>query len=100
MARPRQTRAALARLNTQFIQYGVTAPITYAEYVKLVDTNPITRRELKKLFIGRWERLLKALGHYYPNVYEDAKKAHKPEPVSKGLDALRKRKEVTSDEDE
>ena len=93
MARPRQTRAALAKLNAQFIQYGVTAPISYDEYVKLVDNDPITRRELKTLFLGRWQRLLKALVHYYPSTYDDAKAAHKPKPAPvnkpKGLDALK-----------
>lgn len=109
MARPRQTRAALARLNAQFIQYGITERPTYDEYIKLVDNEPITRRELKKLFLGRWERLLKVLVHYYPSTYEDAKAAHKPTPAPKpapkkasGLEALKSKssKTVEKHEDE
>ena len=72
MARPKQTKAALARLNLQFIQYGISKPINYEQYIRIVDNVPITRRELKKLFLGRWERMLKALIRYYPNVYTDA----------------------------
>lgn len=72
MARPKQTKAALAKLNLQFIQYGVSKPINYEQYIRTVDHQPITRRELKQLFLGRWERMLKALIRYYPNVYTDA----------------------------
>lgn len=105
MARPRQTKAALAKLNAQFIQYGITERISYDEYIKIVDNEPITRRELKKLFLGRWERLLKALNHYYPTTFADAKAAHKPTPApqkSAGLEALKAKssKTVETNEDE
>lgn len=72
MARPKQTKAALAKLNLQFIEHGITVPVTYDQYIAEVKNSPITKRELKKLFLGRWERLLKALIRYYPNVYSDA----------------------------
>jgi hypothetical protein len=72
MARPKQTKAALAKLNMQFIQYGISKPINYEQYLRIVDHQPITRRELKQLFLGRWERMLRSLIRYYPNVYTDA----------------------------
>ena len=72
MVRRRQTRAALAKLNMQFIQYGITEPISYEEYIRIVDHQPITRRELRQLFQGRWERVIKVLLKYYPTVYSQA----------------------------
>lgn len=68
----------------QFIQYGITEPVSYEEYIKIVDYKPITRREVKRLFLGRWQRTLSSLLRYYPSVYSDASlpggETYKPSP--------------------
>jgi hypothetical protein len=78
MLKRRQTRAAIEKLNMQFIQYGITKPISYEEYIRIVDHKPMTRRELRQLFNGRWERLIKVLLKYYPNVYSQAVSTEAP----------------------
>ena len=87
MARSRQTKASIKKLYEQFIQYGIKTPVSYEEYIKLVDYDPVTRRELQQLFMGRWSRVLKVLAKYYPDVYAKAEAAHKvvekPKPAPK-----------------
>lgn len=106
MARARQTRACLTKLNNQFIQYGVTKQISYDEYLKLGVALPITRRELASLFNGRWVKTLRLLEKYFPHVYSDAQKAHKvtetrkESKAAKGLEALKSKTEDKGSEDE
>jgi len=76
MATRRQTVATLTKLRDHIVQFGVKAPISYEEYIKLKPTNPITKRELGRVFNGRWARVLTALIRKFPTVYDDAAKAH------------------------
>lgn len=82
MATRRQTVATLTKLREHFIQFGVKAPLSYEEYLKLKPTNPITRRELAHVFNGRWARVLTALIRRFPTVYDEATEAHRVRKVS------------------
>lgn len=84
-----KTRAStLAKLYEQFQMFGITTDISYEEYCKVVDA-PMTRRVLKKLFMGRWPRVMGSLKKQYPDVdtvvnkistKESAKSAPNPAP--------------------
>ena len=76
MATRRQTTASLDKLHAHFIQHGVKSPITYEQYLALGPSSPITRRELAKIFNGRWARVLTALIRKHPTVYQQASAAH------------------------
>jgi len=60
-------KSSLAKLYEQFQMYGLTTDITYEEYAKTVDF-PISRRVIKKLFMGRWIRVMRTLERAHPDV--------------------------------
>lgn len=63
----RARAATLGKLYEQFQMFGLTTDISYEEYCKAVDA-PMTRRVLKKLFMGRWPRVMGSLKKQYPDV--------------------------------
>jgi len=63
----RARASTLAKLYEQFQMFGLTTDISYEEYCKSVDA-PMTRRVLKKLFMGRWPRVMGSLKKQYPDV--------------------------------
>ena len=63
----RARAATLAKLYEQFKMYGLTTEASYEEYVAVVD-GPMTRRTMKKLFLGRWPRVMGSLKKQYPDV--------------------------------
>jgi hypothetical protein len=63
----RARASTLAKLYEQFQMFGLTTDISYEEYCKAVDA-PMTRRVLKKLFMGRWPRVMGSLKKQYPDV--------------------------------
>lgn len=84
----RARASTLAKLYEQFQMFGITTDISYEEYCKVVDA-PMTRRVLKKLFMGRWPRVMGSLKKQYPDVdtvvnkistKESAKSAPNPAP--------------------
>jgi hypothetical protein len=60
-------KSSIDRLYEQFQMYGFTTDITYEEYAKIVDY-PLSRRVIKKLFMGRWIRVMRTLERVYPDV--------------------------------
>ena len=63
----RARTSTLAKLYEQFQMFGLTTDISYEEYCRAVDA-PMTRRVLKKLFMGRWPRVMGSLKKQYPDV--------------------------------
>lgn len=79
----RARTASVATLYEQFQMYGLTTEVSYEEYARTVDA-PMTRRVLKKLFMGRWPRAMATLRKQFPDVdvvvNKIPKKVSKPAP--------------------